>query len=78
MGYVVKRIKGRLYVYEQYRNERGKVVTRYLGPSTISWKARRSTSRNTSGMERPEAPLWWTGRDLNPGPLGCKPSALPG
>jgi len=21
---------------------------------------------------------WWTGRDLNPGPLGCKPSALPG
>ncbi len=21
---------------------------------------------------------WWTGRDLNPGPLGCQPSALPG
>jgi len=21
---------------------------------------------------------WWTGRDLNPGPLGCEPSALPG
>ena len=31
LGYVVKRIKGRLYVYEQYR-ENGRVVTRYVGP----------------------------------------------
>ncbi len=31
LGYVVKRIKGRLYVYEQYRKD-GKVVTRYVGP----------------------------------------------
>ncbi len=31
MGYVVKRIKGRLYVYEQYRRN-GKVVTKYVGP----------------------------------------------
>ncbi len=23
-------------------------------------------------------PTQWTGRDLNPGPLGCKPSTLPG
>lgn len=29
MGYVVKRIKGRLYVYEQYRGD-GKVATRYV------------------------------------------------
>ena len=28
---VVKRVKGRLYVYEQYRMG-GKVVTRYIGP----------------------------------------------
>ncbi len=31
MGYVVKRIKGRLYVYEQYRRD-GKVITKYVGP----------------------------------------------
>ncbi len=30
LGVVVKRIKGRLYVYEQYRRD-GKVVTRYIG-----------------------------------------------
>ena len=30
LGYVVKRIKGRLYVYEQYRRD-GKVVTKYIG-----------------------------------------------
>jgi len=23
-------------------------------------------------------PPQWTGRDLNPGPLGCQPSTLPG
>ena len=31
MSYVVKRIKGRLYVYEQYRRD-GKVITKYVGP----------------------------------------------
>ncbi len=31
LGYVVKRIKGRLYVYEQYRRD-GKVITKYVGP----------------------------------------------
>ncbi len=30
LGIVVKRIKGRLYVYEQYRRD-GKVITRYIG-----------------------------------------------
>ena len=29
--WVVKRVKGRLYVYMQYR-EGGKVITKYLGP----------------------------------------------
>ena len=31
LGYVVKKIKGRLYVYEQYRSN-GKVVTKYVAP----------------------------------------------
>ncbi len=31
MALVVKRVKGRKYVYEQYRVD-GKVVTRYIGP----------------------------------------------
>ncbi len=31
MTLVVKKVKGRLYVYEQYRFD-GKVVTRYIGP----------------------------------------------
>ena len=31
MTFVVKKIKGRLYVYEQ-RREGGRVVTRYVGP----------------------------------------------
>ena len=31
MGLTVKRIKGRLYVYEQYRRN-GKLVTKYIGP----------------------------------------------
>ena len=65
---VVKRVKGRLYVYMQGR-ENGKVVTRYLGPLdkiVNEW------------LKCRELWGWWTGRDLNPGPLGCQPSALPG
>ncbi len=30
LGIVVKRIKGRLYIYEQYRRD-GKVITKYVG-----------------------------------------------
>ncbi len=74
MGYVVKRIKGRLYVYEQYRRD-GKVVTKYVGPLERiieEWK----TLKN---MElRGEAPRWWARGDLNPRPPGYEPGALPG
>ncbi len=74
MGYVVKRIKGRLYVYLQYR-ENSRVVTRYVGPlERIVEEYKRCKDMGL----RCEASAWWTGRDLNPGPLGCKPSALPG
>jgi hypothetical protein len=72
---VVKKIKGRVYVYLQGR-ENGKVVTKYLGPldrivnEWLTCKQLLSEEDLNRG--------WWTGRDLNPGPLGCEPSALPG
>ena len=72
---VVKRIKNNLYVYLEGR-ENGKHKTLYIGSlDTIT--------RYYIAFFKPELRErlrgeWWTGRDLNPGPLGCKPSALPG
>ncbi len=72
---VVKRVKGRLYVYLQGR-ENGRVVTRYLGPldRIVEEWLHYKQQLNNGDLKRG----WWTGRDLNPGPLGCQPSALPG
>ena len=75
--YVVKRLFKDLsdgtkgvyyYVYEQYR-QGNKVVTKYIGKldDIIEFFIKHRNSGK-----------WWTGRDLNPGPLGCQPSALPG
>ncbi len=76
--FVVKRVTKKLksdgsirtyyYVYEQYRDGK-RVVTKYIAPldNIIEFY-----------VKHVENEKWWTGRDLNPGPLGCQPSALPG
>ena len=80
--YVVKRITKKLksdgsvrtyyYVYEQYRDGK-RVVTRYIAPlEEIVEFYIKYMEANKGNKE------WWTGRDLNPGPPGCKPGALPG
>ena len=74
LGYVVKRIKGRLYVYEQYRKD-GKVVTKYVGPlERIVEGYKRCQNMGNGG----EAPNWWARGDSNPRPPGYQPGALPG
>ncbi len=74
MGYVVKRIKGRLYVYEQYRRD-GRVIAKYVGPLERiieEWKTLRDMGLRGQGPE------WWARGDLNPRPPGYQPGALPG
>ena len=58
------RIRYYYYVYEQYRIG-DRVITRYIG-------------RLDEIVELYLKMSEWTGRDLNPGPPGCKPGALPG
>ena len=105
LGLVVKKVKGRLYVYEQYKVG-DKVITKYIAPletlvryyqlkkvvnddALVNYRLTPRKLRmlaqelakevvNLMESNEKETPvLWWTGRDLNPGPLGCKPSALP-
>ena len=68
--FVVKKVKGKDYIYLQGRDEQGHVKTIYVGP--LEEIAKYYLVFNVKGEAG-----WWTGRDLNPGPLGCKPSALP-
>ena len=69
--FAVKKIKGHYYVYMKYRvRERYKI--KYVGPLE---KIMREYFELKREFKRG---CWWTGRDLNPGPLGCQPSALPG
>jgi len=91
LGYSVKRVKGRLYVYEYVRIN-GKPIVRYVAPLEVlvrtyeavqagitvnqAWKPRtlrRLASYIVDNLMRNSKAGWWTGRDLNPGPLGCKP-----
>ena len=59
---VVKRIKAGLYVYLQGR-EKGKLVTRYLGPLERIVNEWLVCREELSGEELYWG--WWTGRDLN-------------
>ncbi len=103
MTLVVKRIKGKLYVYEEFRVG-GKVVTKYVGPleeivrtyqlirlrGQVNYRFTRKDLRRLAkeiaksvvnsmrNLSRENVGVWWTGRDLNPGPRGCQPRALPG
>ena len=70
LRFVVKKVKGKPYVYLHGRDETGRVKTIYVGPLEEIAKYYLVNVKGKAG--------WWTGRDLNPGPLGCKPSALPG
>ncbi len=58
------RVRYYYHVYEQYRIG-DRVITRYIG------KLEEIVESYLKIKE-------WTGRDLNPGPPGCKPGALPG
>ena len=106
MTLVVKQVKGKLYVYEQYRLPNGYVATRYIAPleklvreyqarlvvnsgTKVNYTLRPRQIRRLAQLiaedvvnllqkNQNNEKVWWTGRDLNPGPLGCKPSALPG
>ncbi len=113
MTLVLKTVKGKKYVYEQYRRD-GIVVTKYLGPleemvrvyqlykalgkvEKLSKRDIRRLARTllqeydkaiaravekmcvVNSMEngQREGRVWWTGRDLNPGPPPCEGGALP-
>ena len=107
LGLSVKKVKGRLYVYEHVKLPDGRKLTLYIGPleeMVRLYQARQAELTVNSRIpprvlrrlgdyivvnllekleeKREQHPerrqVWWTGRDLNPGPLGCKPSALPG
>ncbi len=101
LGFLVKRVKGKLYVYEYLGIEGGKRIVKYVGPLeamvrtyqalnagiTVNHKLTRKELRKlaeyivdnlTHKHRKQQREEWWTGRDLNPGPPGCKPGALPG
>ena len=58
LKYVVKKVKGHLYVYLQGRNSEGKVVTKYIGP----------LEKIVETYLKSKGNLWWARGDLNPGP----------
>ncbi len=98
LGFMIKRVKGKQYVYEYVRIN-GRPIVKYIGPLeeivrtyqalkagiTVNHRLKSREIRALSthivdnlmkNIQKMRA-LWWTGRDLNPGPLGCQPSALP-
>ena len=103
LGLVIKRIKGRLYVYDYVRID-GKPTYKYVGPLeeivrtyqalkaglTVNHTKRVMRAKDLKrlasyivdnlieALKKENNSGWWTGRDLNPGPRGCKPRALPG
>ncbi len=97
LGFLVKRVKGKLYVYEYLGIEGGKRIVKYVGPLeamvrtyqalnagiTVNHKLTRKELRKLAeyivdNLTHKRRKGWWTGRDLNPGPPGCQPGALPG
>ncbi|OYT57402.1 MAG: hypothetical protein B6U76_01115 [Desulfurococcales archaeon ex4484_217_2] len=56
LKYVVKKVKGRLYVYLRGRKSEGKVVTKYIGPPERIVETYLESKVNS----------WWARGDLNP------------
>ena len=67
----IREVKGKYYVYSIEKDNEGNLRDYYVGPLD---KIIGNDLKIGSPGESPE----WTGRDLNPGPLGCQPSTLPG
>ena len=67
MVYVIKRIKGKRYVYKQWKIN-GKTISKYVGSLV---KIVNFYLENKDSFEK------WTGRDLNPRPSPCEGDALP-
>ncbi|ADX85677.1 integrase [Sulfolobus islandicus REY15A] len=67
----IREVKGKYYVYVIEKNKDGQRTDCYVGP--LDKVIEFYVSSGGLGVS-----LEWTGRDLNPGPLGCQPSTLPG
>ncbi len=95
LGFMVKRVKGKLYVYE-YVRVNGKPIVRYVAPLEVlvrtyeavqagitvnqAWKPRtlrRLALYIVDNLMENLRGRWGSGRDLNPGPRGPQPRALP-
>ncbi len=68
--YKIRQRGNRYYVYKIEKDNEGNRRDHYVGPLD---KVVKITLGVLGGV-----PPKWTGRDLNPGPLGCQPSTLPG
>ena len=68
----IREVKGKYYVYLIEKDNEGNLRDHYVGPLDKVVKIGLGVFRGCSPLTQ------WTGRDLNPGPLGCEPSTLPG
>ncbi len=68
--YKIRQRGNKYYVYKLENDNRGNVRERYVAP--LDKVVEFYLSSGGVGVTPP-----WTGRDLNPGPLGCEPSTLP-
>ncbi|BAK54423.1 hypothetical protein STK_09535 [Sulfurisphaera tokodaii str. 7] len=69
--YKIRQRGKKYYVYKIEKDSNGNVKETYIGPLD---KIVEIALGVLGGVPLTQ----WTGRDLNPGPLGCKPSTLPG
>ncbi len=103
LGIIIKKVKGKLYVYE-YARVSGKPIYRYVGPLeeivrtyealkaglTVNHTKRVMRAKDLKrlasyivdnlieALKKENISKWGSGRDLNPGPRGPQPRALPG
>ena len=96
VGIIIKKVKGRYYVYE-YARVSGKPIYKYVGPLeeivrtyealkaglTVNRVFRAKDLRRLSryivdNLMEELKKVWWARGDLNPGPPGYEPGALPG
>ncbi len=76
--YKIRQRGNKYYVYKLENDDRGNVRERYVAPLDKVFETYLEVVGGTPYKEVWRYPSKWTGRDLNPGPLGCKPSTLPG
>ena len=67
----IREVKGKYHVYLIEKDNEGNRRDHYVGPLDKVVKIGLWVLGGTPITQ-------WTGRDLNPGPLGCEPSTLPG